>query len=234
MTHASFKADDAVIAVRDTLPLCARGEAGVVTSVGSELVIVRFRQNGPVLPFAPSDLSLVMPDGWFSWPGGACPVPEDAVVEIKTKRPYYSAQVLASKANWAHEGSDYDIVAYRIVPQQLSLPGVESDPHGTPQHAPGAKLDAGKIRAGLVLGGFARALREVSAVGTYGANKYTPNGWMQVPNGVERYTDAMHRHLLSEASGEACDPDTEILHAAHAAWNALARLDLMIRKSEEK
>lgn len=119
-------------------------------------------------------------------------------------------------------------------PQQLSLPRVESDPHGTPQHAPGAKLDAGKLRAGLVLGGFARALREVSAVGTYGANKYTPNGWMQVPNGVERYTDAMHRHLLAEASGEARDPDTEILHAAHAAWNALARLDLMIRKSEEK
>lgn len=97
-----------------------------------------------------------------------------------------------------------------------SVPGVESDPHGTPQHAPGAKLDAGKLRAGLVLGGFARALREVSAVGTYGADKYTPNGWLQVPNGVERYTD------------------TEILHAAHAAWNALARLDLMIRKSEEK
>lgn len=119
-------------------------------------------------------------------------------------------------------------------PQQLSLPGVESDPHGTPQHAPGAKLDAGKLRAGLVLGGFARALREVSAVGTYGANKYTPNGWMHVPNGVERYTDAMHRHLLAEATGEARDPDTEILHAAHAAWNALARLDLMIRKSEEK
>ena len=119
-------------------------------------------------------------------------------------------------------------------PQQPSLPGIESDPHGTSQHSPGAKLDAGKLRAGLVLGGFARALREVSAVGTYGANKYTPNGWVQVPNGVERYTDAMHRHLLSEASGEARDPDTEILHAAHAAWNALARLDLMIRKSEEK
>ena len=27
---------------------------------------------------------------------------------------------------------------------------------------------------------------------------------------------------MVEASGEARDPDTEILHAAHAAWNALA------------
>ena len=43
-----------------------------------------------------------------------------------------------------------------------------------------------------------------------------------------------HRHLLAEATGEARDQDTDILHAAHAAWNALARLDLMIRKSEEK
>ena len=115
----------------------------------------------------------------------------------------------------------------------MSAPAhTESDPHGTPQHAPGAKLDAGKVRAGLVLGGFARALREVAAVGTYGANKYTPNGWLHVPNGVERYTDAMHRHLLAEAAGEDRDRDTEILHAAHAAWNALARLDLIVRGLE--
>lgn len=104
----------------------------------------------------------------------------------------------------------------------------EADPHGLDQHQPGAKLDAGKRRAGLVLGGFARALGAVCDVGTYGAGKYTPNGWRSVPNGIERYTDALHRHLLTEATGETHDPDTEILHAAHAAWNALARLELML------
>ena len=109
---------------------------------------------------------------------------------------------------------------------------IEHDPHGAPANSPGAKLDAGKNRLGLVVGGFARSLKAVGEVATFGANKYTPNGWMSVPNGVERYTDAMYRHLLDEAAGEATDTQTGIAHAAHAAWNALARLDLMIREQE--
>jgi len=108
----------------------------------------------------------------------------------------------------------------------------EIDPLGKSQHEPGAKLDHGKIRAGLVINGFARALSEVSRVGTFGAQKYTPCGWIQVENGVERYTDAMYRHLMAEARGETLDNETYIRHAAHAAWNALARLDLMIREEE--
>jgi hypothetical protein len=108
--------------------------------------------------------------------------------------------------------------------------GGECDPHGKSAHEPGAKLDAGKLRAGLVLGGFSRALAAVAAVGTHGAAKYTADGWLHVPNGAERYTDAMWRHLLTEASGEATDKDSGLHHAAHAAWNALARLDLMLRE----
>lgn len=109
-------------------------------------------------------------------------------------------------------------------------PMCEMDPNGLHAHASGAKLDAGKNRVALVVNGFARALLEVGKVGTFGAKKYTDNGWMEVPNGIERYTDALQRHLLTEATGEDCDPDSELLHAAHAAWNALARLDLMLRK----
>lgn len=109
----------------------------------------------------------------------------------------------------------------------------ERDPHGTDQHSPGAKLDAGKVRPALVLRGFARALLEVSRVGTHGAMKYTENGWMEVPNGEARYDDAKLRHWLNEACGESHDPDTKIIHAAHEAWNALARLDLILRKAEK-
>ncbi len=105
----------------------------------------------------------------------------------------------------------------------------EVDPTGLDQHAPGAKLDAGKIRAGLCINGFARALQEVAKVTTFGAAKYTPNGWRAVENGVDRYTDAMHRHFLAEATGEQVDADSGLRHAAHAAWNALARLELMLR-----
>ncbi len=109
----------------------------------------------------------------------------------------------------------------------------EIDPNGKDQHESGAKLDQGKNRLGLVLNGFSGALQEVGEVGTYGANKYSDNGWVDVPKGLERYTDAMYRHLMKEASGETLDPDTKLLHAAHSAWNALARLEFLLNKKSE-
>lgn len=111
---------------------------------------------------------------------------------------------------------------------------MEKDPHGKAPHEAGSKLDAGKNRLGLVLGGFANALQEVGKVGTYGANKYSDNGWMEVVNGQDRYTDAMLRHVFKDLAGEDRDPDSGLLHASHAAWNALARLELVLRDLELK
>lgn len=108
-------------------------------------------------------------------------------------------------------------------------PKCESDPTGKDPHQPGAKLDAGKVEMGLILNGMPRALLQVARVATYGANKYTRDGWMSVPDGPRRYTDAMYRHLNAEARGEVHDADTQLEHAAHAAWNALARLELLLR-----
>lgn len=110
----------------------------------------------------------------------------------------------------------------------------EADPTGRSPHEAGAKLDAGKARPALVLGGFARALLEVSKVGTFGALKYTDNGWQEVVNGETRYNDATMRHWLTEQAGQSLDVDSELLHAAHTAWNALARLDLILRKKEQQ
>lgn len=106
----------------------------------------------------------------------------------------------------------------------------ENTPDGLEQHEAGAKLDAGKNRLGLVLGGFSSALQAVGEVGTFGANKYTDNGWKSVSDGEVRYTDAMLRHQLKELSGESADPDSQMLHAAHTAWNALARLELQMQR----
>jgi len=108
----------------------------------------------------------------------------------------------------------------------------EADPYGKDQHEAGAKLDAGKVRLGLVLSGFPRALKAVGAVGTYGAAKYTDNGWKEVPDGAARYTDALYRHMMDEAAGERNDLESNILHSAHAAWNALARLELYLLEQE--
>lgn len=94
----------------------------------------------------------------------------------------------------------------------------------------GHKADAGKPRPALVLGDLSRALAAVVDVGTDGAFKYADSNWLQVPNGIERYTDAMLRHWLAEAQGQPRDPESGALHAAHLAWGALARLELMLRE----
>jgi len=104
----------------------------------------------------------------------------------------------------------------------------ERDPYQIDQHAPGAKLDEGKILAG-VLSDFSLALIEVAKVGTFGAKKYSRGGWQSVPDGITRYYDAKWRHLLDERH-EPIAPDSGLLHAAHEAWNNLARLELMLRR----
>lgn len=107
----------------------------------------------------------------------------------------------------------------------------EVDPHGIGQHQEGAKLDAGKPDASLLLM-FGKALTEVAQVGTFGARKYTRGGWQSVADGRNRYTAAMLRHVFKE-NNEDHDTDSGLLHAAHAAWNALARLELMLREEDD-
>ena len=69
-------------------------------------------------------------------------------------------------------------------------------------------------------------------VATIGAKKYSPGGWKLVPNAVDRYTDAMLRHeldvLAHRYSRDDGEGGTGTLHAAQVAWNALARLQILI------
>lgn len=77
---------------------------------------------------------------------------------------------------------------------------------------------------------FPRAISAVAEVSAFGASKYAWKGWEGVSDGYNRYSDAMVRHLIYEGEGEVLDPDSGLLHAAHTAWNALARLELLIRE----
>lgn len=104
---------------------------------------------------------------------------------------------------------------------------MERDPYDKNPHEPGAKLDAGKPNCDLVFGGFNRALLEVAKVGTFGAEKYTPNGWCEVPEGESRYRSAAFRHLLADTIRDA---DSGLPHLAHAAWCVLAALQLEIEE----
>ena len=69
---------------------------------------------------------------------------------------------------------------------------------------------------------------------TFGAEKYAWNGWKDVTDGKARYSDGMHRHFLQEAAGELYDQDSKLLHAAHGAWGALARLELILEELEDE
>lgn len=97
------------------------------------------------------------------------------------------------------------------------------------------KYDGGKpcVWRGVVAY-FPRALKAVAEISTFGAQKYAWAGWEKVDDGVERYSDAMARHFLYESMGEEVDPDSGLLHAAHAAWGAMARLELILRERAEK
>lgn len=109
----------------------------------------------------------------------------------------------------------------------------EADPTGRAAGEPGAKLDAGKIPVMRgAISYFPRALIAVAGVSDFGARKYVWKGWETVPDGVARYSDAMGRHLVAEEIEGPIDASTGLAHAAQVAWNALARLELMLRDQE--
>ena len=120
--------------------------------------------------------------------------------------------------------------------QTLTSKPLEKDPHGIPAGTPGAKLDAGKISVTRgCLHYFPKALTAVAELSQIGARKYSWKGWESVPDGINRYADAVGRHELSIAGDYARrDPDTGVLESTAVAWNALARLELILRQNESK
>lgn len=97
----------------------------------------------------------------------------------------------------------------------------------------GKKFDGDK--APLVRGCiayFPRALKYVAEVSRFGATKYNvpyeEQNWRNVEHGIVRYTDALGRHLVAELTGEGTDPESGLYHAGHCAWDALARLELLL------
>lgn len=112
----------------------------------------------------------------------------------------------------------------------------EKDPSGLDPHTPGAKLDEGKAPVTtFCLQYFPDALAAVAVVSELGAEKYSPFGWKRVEDGIVRYTDALGRHLGAEKDRDGyhigtLDDNLRVSHAAQVAWNALARLQLMIEE----
>ena len=134
------------------------------------------------------------------------------------------------KDNWPH---DHLLPHDHPLSWDAAAAGMPVEEESDTKTGVGVKYDVGKPRCGMVLNGFARALIKVCEIGEAGAIKYSPNNWMVVPDGLNRYTDAMHRHWLAEATGELTDKEG-LLHAGCLAWNALARLELILRNEENQ
>jgi hypothetical protein len=92
------------------------------------------------------------------------------------------------------------------------------------------KNDDGKIKFTLVP---PRALRAVAEAMTYGREKYPTNDFRKVEDGYERYDDAARRHMNAADCGELVDPESELLHLAHAASNLLMQLEILLIKLEQ-
>jgi len=88
------------------------------------------------------------------------------------------------------------------------------------------KADSGKVRMSLIMVQFGKVVTEVAEVLTFGAKKYPkpPNddSWRDVPNGKQRYADALYRHLHAAlVLGEKKDKESGKSHLAHAICNIL-------------
>src|ERR1700677_2897361 len=81
----------------------------------------------------------------------------------------------------------------------------------------GVKDDASKSRWDLLPW---KAVNGLVKVLTFGAKKYSPNGWRSVPNAQGRYTAALMRHLYAMNAGESIDPESGLRHVDHLLCNA--------------
>lgn len=110
------------------------------------------------------------------------------------------------------------------------------------EEAPGAQVaDAtkegrkvGKVRMDLVMQDMPRAIEALARVMTWAldAKGYKESDWLHVPDAINKYSGGMHRHDNKEKRGQEFDDESGLEHAIHTAWNAMARVELILRKKE--
>lgn len=96
----------------------------------------------------------------------------------------------------------------------------------------GKKYDGGKapLFQGC-FGYFPKALAAVAEVSAYGCKKYDidfeDKNWKRLEKALVRYLNANARHSVRPLE---YDPESKLIHAAHAAWNSLASLELILEE----
>jgi hypothetical protein len=128
-------------------------------------------------------------------------------------------------------GGDYVYVTYpsgggtwKVHHRDITL--VAQKGPGSPQvepFCPTDKKDAGKPRWELLP---LDPVEMVVRVLTFGAAKYSDDGWRKVENAKERYFGALLRHIFAFRRGEWLDPESGLPHIAHALCNLVILYEL--------
>lgn len=91
---------------------------------------------------------------------------------------------------------------------------------------PPMKFDRDKAEFDLIP---AAAELEVARVFTHGANKYERDNWRGLE--VTRLTSAAQRHINAWRNGRLIDPESGLLHTAHAAACLVMITELMLEEN---
>lgn len=91
---------------------------------------------------------------------------------------------------------------------------------------PEYKFDKGKTRIGYMMAQFPHAMEEVARIATDGAAIHGDANWSKIS--IERWLDAHYRHMNKYLMGVTIDEDSGSNHLGHAAWSALAVLELYL------
>ena len=65
-------------------------------------------------------------NGWIDWAGGECPVPKNALVDVKLRDNLVDECSSADNWQWKHFGNHTDIIAYRLQqPNEVKTAGID-------------------------------------------------------------------------------------------------------------
>lgn len=98
----------------------------------------------------------------------------------------------------------------------------------------GVKENKNKPQLSILFTQFPKALEAIARCSEYGHLKYKDTdfdylNYQRVEEGSKAYADAGLRHRLYNKS--ATDIESQLPHAYHVAWNALAELELLVKEN---
>lgn len=130
------------------------------------------------------------------------------------KDPYYQDFILAL------QDTDKTLISLEAKGEQTGYEVIVTD----------AKTGGKKGKKPLEVGAIdPRARAELGKVAAFGTQKYDRGNYLKGYD-WSLSVDALHRHMLAFESGEDLDPESGLLHTAHAAWHALALCSFQLGK----